>query len=152
MVWSTIQRLVVTVFVPLSVTMNPAAQDRPASPVPRELQGYIERFTGPAPLDCGQLPVVSRDSGLAEKAVDCGRRAAELKRPFSIVQWRPMTDSAVLSGLVGDSLGRIYQFSYDSAPCGGPGCAGRFSIESCATPTVGGPIDFALFCKRASQP
>jgi hypothetical protein len=152
MVRIAIQRLFVTVFVSLSVAMNPAAQDRPASPFPTELLGYIERFTGPAPLDCGQLPVVSRDSGLAEKAVDCGRRAAELKRPFSIVQWRPMMDSLVLSGLVGDSLGRIYLFSYDSAPCGGPNCAARFSIESCATPTVGGPPDFALVCKRASQP
>lgn len=45
-------------------------------------------------------------------------------------------DSFVFQGLLGTSEGTMYQFWYDGSPCGGPGCAGRFSLSRCNKPAV----------------
>jgi len=116
-----------------------------APPAPRrvdrtELQGYVTRFTGANPSDCGQHAL---DPALApppvedlQKSLACAYDAAKARKGFWTFKQEPGMDSMLFQGLLGTVEGTIYQFSYDSAPCGGPGCGGRFSVSRCNYPTV----------------
>ena len=105
-----------------------------------ELRSYVERFTGPEPADCGQHALV-RPFEMAgveqlQKSASCARDAATNRKPFWTFKQEQGIDSQVYQGLLGTADGTIFRFSYDSAPCGGPGCGGRFSIERCRQPGV----------------
>ena len=116
-----------------------------AAPTPRridrtELQAYVARFTGANPSDCGQHAV---DRALApplvedlQKSLACAYDAAKALKGFWTFKQEPRMDSMLFQGLLGTMEGAIYQFSYDSAPCGGPGCGGRFSVSRSNYPTV----------------
>jgi hypothetical protein len=128
--------LVISVFL-LAATQ---AQGGLRPQVPAELQSYIEPFTGSDAVDCGRyLLDQSRTMATAEqlrKSVTCGSAAAKDRKPFlALVQYQGI-DSLVFEGLLGTAEGKMHRFSYDSAPCGGPGCPGRFTIERCDKPDV----------------
>jgi hypothetical protein len=109
-------------------------------PVPTELRAYVERFTGPEPMDCGQhlLAGLFSVAGAKElqQGMPCVSTAAKDRKPFWTIKQEQGIDSLVFQGLLGTAEGAIFRFSYDSAPCGGPGCAGKFTIERCDGPTV----------------
>lgn len=105
-----------------------------------DLRAYVERFTGPNASDCGHH-VLSRTTSPAgatdlQRALACAFGAAKDRRPFWAFKQDQGMDSFLFQGLLGTVDGTVYQFWYDSAPCGGPGCAGRFSLSRCDKPTV----------------
>lgn len=103
-----------------------------------EMQSYVERFTGSAPADCGQHrlvpPFIAASPNALRHALTCASDAAGQRKPFWTFKQNQGIDSIVFEGLLGTTDGTAYRFSYDSAPCGGPGCAGRFTIEKCERP------------------
>ena len=111
-----------------------------ARPVPVELQSYVERFTGAEPTDCGRhllaRPFVPAAEADLQRSVTCALNAMKNRKPFSAFKQDRGIDSLVFRGLLGTSEGTAFLFSYDSAPCGGPGCPGRFLVELCERPTV----------------
>jgi hypothetical protein len=116
-------------------------------PLPSRLREYIERTTGSEAVDCGQLgavPAPPDDTNrYIERQITCGAAAIKAKKAFWAIQWHPSLDSSACTGLVADREGTIYRFSYDSAPCGGPGCSDRFSLERCPVPAE---VNHALSC------
>ena len=108
-----------------------------------DLRQYVERFTGPEPSDCGRHRLVQRerqwvaaDESALQKSVICGVAAAASKRAFWTFKQDQGIDSWIASGLLGTGDGIIYRFTYDSAPCGGPGCPSRISFERCDKPVA----------------
>jgi hypothetical protein len=104
------------------------------------LRAYVERFTGADPSDCGQhaltrasLPASAKD---LQRALACAFAAAKDREPFWTFKQDQGIDSLLFQGFLGTVDGTVYQFWYDSAPCGGPACAGRFSLSRCDKPTV----------------
>jgi hypothetical protein len=115
--------------------LSPAAAQAQTPPPPTridltELRAYVTRFTGANPADCGQQV---KD---LERALRCAYDAAKARKSFWTFRHAYGTDSQLFEGLVGTSEGTIYQFWYDDTPCGGPSCAGQFSISRCGIPTV----------------
>ncbi len=75
--------------------------------------------------------------------------ASSKRQPFFTVVQVLGFDSSVAQGLLGKSDGTVLRFWWDSAPCGGPGCAARFTVESCPLPVVVFEASRFLFqCKR----
>ena len=131
----------------LSISLRSQVDAKPDWPVPTDLRGYIERFTGPAAIECGQLGAVpDRESDLPifERVIACGRQASKSQQAFWVIEWLPDLDSTVCRGLLGSADGTIYRFGYDSAPCGGPGCGSRFTVERCPIPV---PQDHGFTCR-----
>ena len=118
----------------------------PASATPRRVQDspdeYIEQFTGRSATDCGQhgIPraMESRAAGEVElkASLACALNASGRPEAFRTVRQLQGIDSLVYEGLLGKPDGTIYLFSYDSAPCGGRNCAGRFVIQRCLRPML----------------
>jgi hypothetical protein len=77
-------------------------------------------------------------AGAAElqHSLDCAVDAAKALRAYWTLKQEQGIDSLVFQGLLGTAEGETYLFSYDSAPCGGPGCAGKFGINRCDKPTI----------------
>lgn len=102
-------------------------------------------MTGPEPLDCGQhrlvyagdSPVLISEEAL-QRSLSCGTEAAKARQPFWTFKQGQGIDSWIAHGLLGTDQGAVYRFSFDSAPCGGPGCPSRFLVEPCETPVVTG--------------
>jgi hypothetical protein len=119
---------------------------------PAELRGYVERFTGPAPSDCGLRPLVRPFTAASaeelQRSVACGLAAAKGRTPFWAFHQVQGIDSLVFYGLLGTAEGIIFRFSYDSAPCGGPGCPGSFTIARCDKPLVMGRGRADFGCQR----
>ena len=131
----------------------PGAQGVGATPVPPELQSYVTKFTGPQPADCGQhllvKPFAPVNVDELQRSLTCVFEAARNRKAFWTVKQDQGIDSLVFQGLVGTTDGVVHRFFYDSAPCGGPGCAGRFTTERCEKPTVVSERGFARFeCAR----
>jgi len=128
-----------------------AALSLRAEAVPAELRSYVERFTGPQPTDCGEHPLVrpfvAAGAEELQRSLACGLEAATSRKPFWTSKQDQGIDSLIFQGIIGTTEGLTYRFSYDSAPCGSPGCPGKFTIERCQKPTVftgrGGRADFA---------
>jgi hypothetical protein len=121
----------------------------PALSGPRDTQDspeeYIEQFTGRNATDCGKHGIADRRSPRAvdepapydvalKASLECALKASMRPEAFRTVRQLQGIDSLVYEGLLGKPDGTIYWFSYDSAPCGGPGCAGRFEIRRCPVP------------------
>jgi hypothetical protein len=110
-----------------------------AAPQPRtdpvgDLRSHVEQATGPRPADCGQHRLVRSDA--LERSLACAREAAALRTPFWTFAQRQGIDSWLAEGLYGGSDGLVHRFLYDSAPCGGPGCASSFTAVRCDNPVV----------------
>jgi hypothetical protein len=107
---------------------------------PVELRSYIEQFTGAAATDCGQFflvrPLTAPGVEELRRFLSCGLDAAKSRKPLWTLKQEQGIDSLVFQWLLGTAEGTIFRFAYDSAPCGGPGCAGRFSIQRCERPAV----------------
>ena len=95
---------------------------------------------GANPRDCGQhalaralLPAGAKD---LQQSLACASAASKDRKPFWTFRQDQGIDSLGFQGLIGTIDGIVYQFWYDSAPCGGPGCSGRFSLSRCDNPTV----------------
>jgi hypothetical protein len=135
--WRTLLVVAVgSVFGPTAYGQDPV----PPRQLPAELREYIERFGGSRPTECGQFllvrPFIEAGATELERAVTCAREAAQARKSFWTAKQSQGIDSLVFHGLVGTGEGTVYRFSYDSAPCGGPGCPGRFSVERCNQPAV----------------
>jgi hypothetical protein len=109
------------------------------------LTTFVRSFTGPQAAECGRHPVAVSPEALT-KSLACAMEASAQRRPFWTFKEDPGIDSRLAHGLLGDSDGAVFRFHWDSAPCGGPGCAPRYSIESCPVPGVG--IGSRFVCKR----
>ena len=117
-----------------------SAQESAARQAPAELREHVERLTGATPADCGlhflagSGKTAGRDQ--LQRSVACAVDAAKNRKPFWTFKQEQGIDSLVFQGLLGTATGTTYSFSYDSAPCGGPGCAGQFTVHACERPTV----------------
>ena len=120
------------------------------------LEAYIEAVTGPNAIDCGRHDRRANDEAAMIKSLKCAVDAAMAGKPFRVIRDEQGIDSQIAHGLLAKTDGKILRFSYDSAPCGGPGCADRFEVRTCPSPTVrlsrGGdavfPLErFAFVCK-----
>jgi hypothetical protein len=108
-------------------------------------------------VDCGSLKVLigSRlevEAPAIPAVSGCLEAARRAGRPFIFSVEGPGIDSYLATGLVADARGRVQRFWYDSAPCGGPYCAERFSLWPCPMPTAPGGLDPNMDCplpKRA---
>jgi hypothetical protein len=104
---------------------------------------YVERFTGAGPLECGRHQLVRRDRDWVtadepalQKSMACGVKAAATNKAFWTFSQGHGDDSWGAVGLLGTGEGVIYRFTYDNAPCGGPGCPSEISFERCDKPAV----------------
>jgi hypothetical protein len=117
-----------------------SAQESAARQAPSELRENVEGLTGEKSADCGLHflagPGKTADRTALRKSVACAEDAAKNRRPFWTFKQEQGIDSLVFQGLLGTANGTIYSFSYDSAPCGGPGCAGQFTAHECEKPRV----------------
>lgn len=108
--------------------------------LPAELRSYLQKFVGDAPADCGRYflprPFAPANTNQLQQTVGCAIESGQAHKPFVGFSQSQGIDSEVFDGLLGTTAGFIFRFSFDSAPCGGPGCAGRFSIQGCAIPSV----------------
>ena len=127
---------------PASIPANSVQEAQPLSPVD-DLLSYVEHFTGAGPLECGRHQLIRRDRDWVtadepalQKSVACGVRAAASHRAFWTFSQGHGEDSWGAGGLLGTGDGLIYRFTYDSAPCGGPGCPSQISFERCDKPAV----------------
>jgi hypothetical protein len=102
---------------------------------PDPLDKFVENFAGASVQNCGSHDTFASREAL-EGSVACGRKASVTKTAFVTRQHIPGIDSTIYQGLVGRADGTVYFFWYDSAPCGGPGCYPRFSVQRRVTPIV----------------
>lgn len=118
-----------------------ASQSGGVSPqLPIELRNYLKKFIDDAPVDCGQYflgpSFRQADSDQLQKSIACAIDSGSAHKSSLAFTQGQGIDSIVISGLLGTAAGQIFRFEYDSAPCGGAGCAGRFSIQGCPVPIV----------------
>lgn len=107
-----------------------------AQPLPEDLTRRLLALTGDGAVDCG-LEYVPSPRGSPGTATDlagalgCLKRANGSGRPAYVVVHQSSVDSILMRGIVGAATGELQAFAYDSAPCGGPGCAPRFDVRAC---------------------
>lgn len=110
------------------------------------LEAHIEEVTGPNAVDCGRHDPRTNDEDAMMKSLKCVVDAAAASKPFRAIRGQQGIDSQIAHGLLGKADGKILRFWYDSAPCGGPGCAERFDVRPCLSPAVsadrGGEFSF----------
>jgi hypothetical protein len=131
----------VAAFVAIAIGVALEAEQRP-DPV-EGLRQQVLRYTGAEPVECGRHLLVQQerrwvaaDEVTLQSSVTCGLTAASGKRAFWTFKQDQGIDSWVASGILGTVDGVLYRFHYDSAPCGGPGCASRISFQRCDKPSA----------------
>jgi hypothetical protein len=121
----------------LALTVPILATQQQPDPV-SDMQAKVENFIAAQPLHCGRHllkePFVGVDEEALRQSVACGVAAAGERKAFWTFKQNQGVDSWVADGLAGTTEGTIYRFSYDSAPCGGPGCASRIRFDRCEKP------------------
>jgi hypothetical protein len=108
--------------------------------VPAGLAEKLHALTGDGAIDCGLEvdPSIARPGFSPyslQQAFACTKTANDRKWPFQLLLQQRGGDSTIVTGLIG-SAGTVSRFSYDSALCGGPGCAPAFEVRPCARPTL----------------
>jgi hypothetical protein len=113
------------------------------------LEAHLEATVGANALDCGRHGRSANDEDAMAKSLKCGLEAAMSGKPFQTIRDEQGIDSQIAYGLLSKADGRVLFFTYDSAPCGGPGCASRFETRTCPSPAVGTtrPGRFSFVCK-----
>jgi hypothetical protein len=86
-------------------------------------------------VSCGSARVNQTEAELGD-ALKCALDAESRHEPFWLINRTFGIDSEIADGLLTGSDGKTRRFTWDSAPCGGPGCEPRFSTELCASPRV----------------
>ena len=130
--------------------------------VESELHSYVELIVGKGPTDCGSHVSPKMESSLRlelpeveeplRQSLECVTRAADEKRPAWMQRTFSGIDSVVFEGFLAGPEG-LYRFSFDSAPCGGPGCFGKFSVQRCRQAFLSANYNrsrFAFACSRGS--
>jgi hypothetical protein len=109
------------------------------------LEQYLENAMGPGAVDCGTFSTIHNGMALPPRrsskattkvesmreSLACAAQALKDHKGFKIVQRGPAIDSEIASGVLGNADGVTFWFYSDSAPCGGPGCAGSFETKPC---------------------
>ena len=104
----------------------------------KSLGALIEQVTGPNAVNCGRIDHTRDDEHALKKSLECAVDAAAAGKPFRVVGGHLGIDSDIGYGLLGKADGTMWEFDYDSAPCGAGGrCAARFNVRPCVAPTVG---------------
>jgi len=108
-----------------------------------QLSQEVQRLTGPQALDCGKHYLIQQgrrwvaaDADRLQRSLDCALDASKKMKAFYTFKQDQGIDSTIATGLIGGTAGVILRFSFDSAPCGGPGCAPTFRTEQCDGPAV----------------
>lgn len=115
----------------------------PTSPK-RSVEEHVRAFTGAGAIDCGRLGTQATIEEM-QTALNCALDAARRGVAFSAVRQYQGTDALVAEGLMAKSGGTTVKFSYDSAPCGGPGCGESFTTQACANPHLDSRGSLILF-------
>jgi hypothetical protein len=111
------------------------------SPLSSDLAERLRIATGGGAIDCGlELNAGFTRPGFSpyfvRQAFVCTQTARASGWPFQLLIQQPGAGSTIVTGLVGTSIGAVSRFSYDSARCGGPGCAEGFEIRPCPRPAL----------------
>ena len=122
-----------------------AALSACATPARQPLSVHLLAAAGPSPTDCGTMGPFADESSVGQ-AVDCLRNAARAGRSAVATFEGLSVDSAVASGVITRADGAFASFSYDSAPCGGPGCPDEFVLGPCIWPIVRAGAPARLGC------
>jgi hypothetical protein len=106
-----------------------------------DLKAHTERYTGAMPVDCGQRRLArmfdqTNTVAALKESLACGAAATAAGNAFLAFDQIQGIDSILFQGVLGTRTGVVYQFAFDSAPCGGPGCEPRFTITQCPRPEV----------------
>jgi hypothetical protein len=98
-----------------------------------DLDAALRAKAGSAAKDCGHARLGADPSSVDACVLDAfaGRMA------FIARYDRQGIDSQVVSGVAGDGRGGVVLLLWDSAPCGGPGCAPALSEDTCNGPSPG---------------
>jgi|SRR5688572_20267964 len=96
-------------------------------PQARPVELFVEDFTGPRARNCGRHGVSATVRDL-QRVVTCAVEASAKNIAFSSIKQDRGIEGPLASGLMGRGDGVIYQFGYDAAPCGGPGCPPYFGF------------------------
>lgn len=90
------------------------------------LDDDLRLFAGNAARDCGTAA-----QGERARVDACVAEAFDAGEPFIARYERAGVDSKVVTAVAGNSVGAIKLFQWDSAPCGGPGCAPVTDVQAC---------------------
>jgi hypothetical protein len=105
-----------------------------------DLRTYTERFTGRNAKDCGEHFIADLTQNVSRQqllpSLDCAIKAAVDRTTFRTLFQTAGIDSLLFEGLLAGPDGIVYRFSFDSAPCGGDDCWGRFAIARCDLPAL----------------
>jgi hypothetical protein len=130
----------------------------PAVAQARGPEAHVLPLIGSDAVNCGKFDRGSMrtEGGLSAEelkaAADCITDAYRKGRAFYFFIGGVGIDSYVARGVAGVRNGTdLYQFAYDSAPCGGPsrnpGCGPHFGMARCETPPAAGAIDAEALCR-----
>jgi hypothetical protein len=100
------------------------------------LEAHIQQLTGPDAVDCGTQQRGTSIPEAMHQSLACARDTANQHKAFRFVQWVQGEDSEIAFGVLGERDGSTLWFDYDSAPCGGPGCAERLETKRCQLSNV----------------
>jgi hypothetical protein len=100
------------------------------------LEAHISELTGGDAADCGTHTWVAPVPEAMHQSLVCARDAAQQHRAYRVIQRGFGEDSEIARGILGERDGSTFWFDYDSAPCGGPGCAERFETKPCVLSNV----------------
>lgn len=96
------------------------------------LDDDLRLFAGDGARDCGSVRV-----GGDRSDVDaCVAEAFEAGEPFIARYERQGVDSKVVAAVASNREGTVEVFQWDSAPCGGPGCAPVTDAQLCDGPAL----------------
>jgi hypothetical protein len=118
-------------FVILACAREPELPGSPANNI-GVLRQTQTKTAGDAPVNCGDVYPRSNP----QKVNDCIVRSFEAKQPFHARMWLQGIDSAAAEGVAMNSRRIVYFYSFDSAPCGHPGCPAHLEERQCAKPYI----------------
>jgi hypothetical protein len=98
----------------------------------RDGLAHIAEIAGPNAVDCGGVKPYASPVDVNA----CVAKAFRAGTPFLAKYYRDSPDSVVAEVLVGTPDHKVLSVSYDSAPCGGPGCRERIVRKACTNPRV----------------
>jgi hypothetical protein len=125
-------RYICIALISLAVPRVAAVQDG------KSVEPFIEQVTGrESVVNCGEYARwIYHDKEGFLKSLACAEASVKQHRPSRLVVHVRGTDSLGAYGVLSDWTGQAFFFSYDSEPCGGPGCAEKFTKKPCRVSDV----------------
>jgi hypothetical protein len=104
----------------------------------KSVEPFLDQVTGrQSVVNCGEYAKSTNPSKEALlKSLACAEDSANQHKPSRLVVHMQGVDSLVAYGVLSDATGQVFYFQYDSAPCGGPGCAEEFEKRACRVSDV----------------